>query len=287
MKLVLKNIYKQYGKKLVLEDIDIVLENGIYGLLGQNGAGKTTLISIIVGLLNPTKGEVLCDGILKEKMKTEYYDYIGYMPQYPGYYNNFSAYEMLDYYAQLKGIKKKEKKARIDNLLEFVNLTDCKKIKVGKYSGGMKQRLGIAAALLNNPSIIILDEPTAGLDPKERIRFRNLLSRISEDRIIIIATHIVSDVEYIANKILLLNQGKIIKAASVDELCQDIFGNVWQLETDDKRYVDEMLEKYNVSNVYEENHMYTIRFVSDQAPECNAKKVYPKLEEVFLFWQGR
>lgn len=284
MQLGLENISKTYGDKTALNQVSMELKNGIYGLLGPNGAGKTTLISIIVGLLEATDGEVFCNGISKKKLKNQYFDYIGYMPQYPGYYGNFTGYEMMDYYAVLKGIKKAERKKFIIDLLQLVNLTEQADKKISSYSGGMKQRLGIGCALLNNPAVLILDEPTAGLDPKERIRFRNLISKISENKIVIIATHIVSDVEFIANEIILLNQGKIIKNGTVSELCSEIEGFVWQLETVDKNIVETYLKQYTVSNVYKDGHKYNIRIVSNQKPKKEVKKIYPKLEDVYLYY---
>lgn len=284
MQLRLENISKTYGDKTALNQVSMELKNGIYGLLGPNGAGKTTLISIIVGLLEATDGEVFCNGISKKKLKNQYFDYIGYMPQYPGYYGNFTGYEMMDYYAVLKGIKKAERKKFIIDLLQLVNLTEQADKKISSYSGGMKQRLGIGCALLNNPAVLILDEPTAGLDPKERIRFRNLISKISENKIVIIATHIVSDVEFIANEIILLNQGKIIKNGTVSELCSEIEGFVWQLETVDKNIVETYLKQFTVSNVYKDGHKYNIRIVSNQKPKKEVKKIYPKLEDVYLYY---
>lgn len=237
MKVVLQGIQKKYGRQEVLHHIQLTFENGIYGLIGPNGAGKSTLIRIMVGLEDADEGSILCDDVPKEKLKEKYYDNIGYMPQYPGFYKNFTGYEMMTYYASLKGMKKKEYKSRIISLLEFVNLTDRAKEKVKTYSGGMKQRLAIACALLNNPKLLILDEPTAGLDPKERIRFRNLLTKISEDKIVIIATHIVSDVEYIANKIILLQEGNVLDVDTVSALCKKVEGKIGETKTQDKETV--------------------------------------------------
>lgn len=284
MILTLKNISKSYGKKTALNKVSIDFENGIYGLLGPNGAGKTTLISVIVGLLEAKEGEILCDDVSKKKLKNQYYDYIGCMPQYPGYYGNFTGYEMLDYYGVLKGIKKSDRKKRILELLKLVNLAEQADKKVSSYSGGMKQRLGIGCALLNNPKILILDEPTAGLDPEERIRFRNLLSKISDDKIVIIATHIVSDVELIANKIILLGNGEIIRNGSVGKLCEEIQDIVWQLETEDKAVADCCLEKYVVSNIYKEGSRYSLRIISEKQPSEKAVRICPKLEDVYLHY---
>lgn len=284
MVLTLKNISKSYGEKTALNQVSIELCNGIYGLLGPNGAGKSTLISIIAGLLEASEGKVLCDGVPRKKLKNHYYDYIGYMPQYPGYYGNFTGYEMLDYYGVLKGIKKSDRKKRIWELLKLVNLTEEADKKVKGYSGGMKQRLGIGCAMLNNPKLLILDEPTAGLDPEERIHFRNLLSKISDDKIVIIATHIVSDVELIANKIILLGNGEIVGNGSVGELCEKIKDMVWQLMTEDKAATDSFLREFLVTNIYKEESRYSLRIVSDRRPDENAVSVSPKLEDVYLHY---
>lgn len=284
MVLTLDKLCKRYGNKIVLNDIDISFENGIYGLLGPNGAGKSTLIRIIVGLLEASSGKVLCDGQSKENLKSKYYDYIGYMPQYSGFYDNFTGYQMMDYYAALKGLKKKEREKKINELLELVNMSNHKRKKVGHYSGGMKQRLGVAIALLNDPNILILDEPTAGLDPKERIRFRNLISKISDNRITIIATHIVSDIESIANKIILLSQGNVVRNGTVDELCKEIDGCVSQIVTDDNMQAEECIKNYNVSNIYRNEGKYYIRIVSKQKIEIQCDIMSPKLDDVYLYY---
>lgn len=189
--LIIKNVDFSYGKTKVLQDINIVLENGVTALLGPNGAGKTTLINIIMALYKPDRGEVIYDNHNVRKLKESYYDYIGYLPQMPQFYKNFSAAQFLEYMGTLKGIEKKELKNKINELLILVNLREEKNKKIGAFSGGMRQRLGIAQALLNDPHILILDEPTAGLDPNERIRFRNIISQIGSSKIVILATHIL------------------------------------------------------------------------------------------------
>ena len=212
MELELKDICMSYGKKEVLHHINYKFGQGIYGLLGPNGAGKSTLINILVGLLPPVDGIVTLDGIPTAKMKTEYFEHIGYMPQYAGYYKNFTVYEIMDFFAGLKGINKNHRRERIIQLLDNAGT------KIGACSGGMKQRVGIAIALLNNPEIVILDEPTAGLDPIERIRFKQLIADLGKKSTVILSTHIVTDVENIADEVILLSHGKIIKHGSVEEL---------------------------------------------------------------------
>lgn len=221
MELELKDICMSYGKKEVLYHINYKFGQGIYGLLGPNGAGKSTLINILVGLLPPVSGMVTLDGTPTTKLKTEYFEHIGYMPQYAGYYKNFTVNEILDFFAGLKGISRKDKRERIDTLLEYVNMADNADTKIGACSGGMKQRVGIAIALLNRPEIVILDEPTAGLDPIERIRFKHLISDLGKKTTVILSTHIVTDVENIADDVILLSHGKIIKHGSVESLYKE------------------------------------------------------------------
>ena len=212
IKMELKNLTKSYEKgKIALDHFSAALEPGVYGLLGPNGAGKSTLMNLITQNLEPDEGEILINGISTAKMGASYRDVLGYMPQQQGLYDRFSALEFLRYFAALKGLKAKESRKRIEELLEVVNLTEARNRKLGGFSGGMKQRVLLAQALLNEPQILILDEPTAGLDPKERIRIRNYISSISENKIVLIATHVVSDVECIAKEILLLRSGKLLE----------------------------------------------------------------------------
>lgn len=202
MELKIDHITKKYGDKVALNDVSIQLQPGIYGLLGPNGAGKSTLINIIVQLLSPTQGSIRFDGKDISKMGAEYRSLLGYLPQTVGLYKNFTGRQMLSYLASLKGLPEDQKQEQVAQVLEMVNLTQDADRKIGRYSGGMRQRIGIAQALLGDPKILIFDEPTAGLDPKERIRFMNILSELSSDKIILLATHIVSDVEHIAHFVL-------------------------------------------------------------------------------------
>lgn len=220
MELVIDRVSKQYKNKIAVDRISLKLEKGICGLLGANGAGKTTLMRMICGILTPTGGSISFDG--RDVSEEEYRAVLGYLPQDFGYYPDFTGRDFLLYMAALKGIEKKEAIKRVKELLELVSLTEVAKKKIKTYSGGMKQRLGIAQALLNHPQILILDEPTAGLDPKERVRFRNLIAELGKDAIVILSTHIVSDVDRIADRILMMNSGRLVFDGTRDEIDGDL-----------------------------------------------------------------
>lgn len=220
MELVIDRVSKQYRNKIAVDRISLTLGKGIYGLLGANGAGKTTLMRMLCGILTPTSGTISYDGI--DVSEEDYRAILGYLPQDFGYYPDFSGRDFLLYMAALKGLGKESAKKRVDELLELVSLADVAKKKMKTYSGGMKQRLGIAQALLNNPQILILDEPTAGLDPKERVRFRNLIATLGKDNIVILSTHIVSDIDRIADRILMMNNGKLVFDGTRDEITGDL-----------------------------------------------------------------
>lgn len=283
MKLEIKNLIKKYGDKVVVDQISLELKEGVYGLLGPNGAGKTTLMRMIADVLKPTKGEILVEGINKNKLAADYRDLIGYLPQDIGYYNNFTAQRFLEYVSALKGIDRRKAKKKICELLEIVRLTEYKDKKIGKFSGGMKQRLGIAQSLLNNPKILILDEPTAGLDPNERIRFKNIIADISKDRVVILSTHIVSDIEFIANEILIIKEGRLIQRAKPLELTHKLTGKVWALEVTESELHD-INSKYKIANICRENNSITVRIVGDKKPNEYAKDEKPNLQDVFLYY---
>lgn len=215
MELIVNRVTKQYHNKIAVDRISVTLHQGVYGLLGANGAGKTTLMRMLCGILKPTSGSITFDGI--DAAEEQYRAILGYLPQDFGYYPEFTAMDFLLYFAALKGIPKPRAKRKTKELLKLVSLEDAERKKIKTFSGGMKQRLGIAQALLNDPKLLILDEPTAGLDPKERVRFRNLINRLGKDSIILLSTHILSDVEHIADQILMMKDGQLIFQGSYEE----------------------------------------------------------------------
>ena len=285
MKLEIKNISKTYKKGTVkaLDDFSVTLTPGVYGLLGPNGAGKSTLMNIITDNLNADSGEVLYDGENINKLGKDYRSVLGYMPQQQGLYDDFTLNRFLWYMSALKGLKKKDAKEKITSLLETVNLTESAHKKLGGFSGGMKQRALIAQALLNNPKILILDEPTAGLDPKERIRIRNFISEIAEDKIVLISTHVVSDIEFIAKEIILLKEGKLISHNTCNSLTKEINNKVFEVEIE-KEKLKYFQENYRVSNLFHSGDKITVRIVTDTPPKNYAPKpVPPTLEDLYLY----
>lgn len=281
MKIEFKDLSKRYRKKYALRDFSATLTTGVYGLLGANGAGKTTLINILVGLLRADAGRVLVDGRDTREMGNEFLSQIGYLPQYPQFYRDFTVIDFLAYMCALKGIPSKAGRDRADELLEIVNLSDARQKRIGALSGGMRQRVGIAQAMLGDPAILILDEPTAGLDPQERIRFRNLITRFSKDRMVLLATHIVSDVEFVASQVILLKEGSLICQDTPSALEQEITDIVWTVtvsSNDDLHQFD----NYNISNMQRNEGGVTVRIVSRSRPHPAAINTKPNLEDVFL-----
>ncbi len=283
--LEIKNISKTYKKGTVkaLDNFSVTLTSGVYGLLGPNGAGKSTLMNIITDNLNSDSGEVLYDGGNIKKLGKSYRSVLGYMPQQQGLYDDFTLKRFLWYMAALKGLKKKEAKEKITSLLETVNLTSSAHKKLGSFSGGMKQRALIAQALLNDPEILILDEPTAGLDPKERIRIRNFISEIAENKIVLISTHVVSDIEFIAKEIILLKSGQLVSHDTCNNLIKEIENKVFEIEVDREK-LKYFQDNYRVSNLYHSDDKIVVRIVTDNKPENGkAESVKPTLEDLYLY----
>lgn len=283
MELKLEHLCKQYGTKCAVNDVSVNLKPGVYGLLGANGAGKTTLMRMICGVLKPTSGSIKLNGKTMEELGEQYYTHLGYMPQDFGFYPDFTAREFMHYMAAVKGLGDKGAKAKTEQLLTMVNLHDVADKKIKSYSGGMKQRLGIAQAELNDPAILILDEPTAGLDPKERVRFRNIISDFAKEKIVILSTHIVSDVSYIADTILMMKQGQFLLQEPMATVTDGIKGKVWELLVDN-READKYSGEFCVVNLHHENNKVRLRIVSDTAPSPEAITVEPSLEDLFLYY---
>lgn len=280
-----KNLTKKYGEKTALSGLCFELKNGIYALLGPNGAGKTTFMNILAGVLSKTEGEIFYDGVPVKKTESAYLSKLGYLPQNPSFYKNFTAKDFLNYMGALKGIPQKLLEKQIKELLCEVNLAESENKKIGAFSGGMLRRLGIAQALLGEPELLIFDEPTAGLDPKERIRFKNLLSKLSKDKIIIIATHIVSDVEFFADNIILLKNGRVAAFKKPEELLEDVKPFVWEVFTS-PRELDAFLNTAAVSEASYENGQYKLRIVSDKKPHESAVNAPPSLNDVYMKYFG-
>ena len=283
MELSLDRLTKHYGNKIAVDCVSATLKPGVYGLLGANGAGKTTLMRMLCAILESTSGEVLLNGKEVTAMGADYRNVLGYLPQDFGYYPNYTAMEFLMYISALKGIPKKIAMKRSKELLEEVGLSHVANKKVKTFSGGMNQRVGIAQALLNNPDILIFDEPTAGLDPKERVRFRNLLSEYAGDKIVILSTHIVSDIEAIADEVLLMKKGKFVLQGTVQELTEKANGKVWELTVPAKE-ARKWQAKTTVANLRHEGKEVVLRIISDKKPSEEAVSCEATLEDLYLYY---
>lgn len=285
MELRISNLTKEFDGCKAVDDVSYTMGCGVYGLLGVNGAGKTTLMRMLTTLMKPTSGEILWDGQNIFTMDGRYRMLLGYLPQDFGYYPDFTVLDYLLYIASIKGIRPAVAKQRAKELLKQVGLTKARNKKMKTLSGGMKRRAGIAQAMLNNPKILILDEPTAGLDPSERIRFRNLISELAEDRIVLLSTHIVSDIEYIANDILLMKDGQITVSGTSEEIIATMPDKVWRC-TVPKGKIDAYLKAYKVSNVKTVSNGVELRIVAKNPPAENVIQETPTLEDVFLYYFG-
>ncbi len=285
MEVRFEGLSKQYRGKYALKDFTATMREGVYGLLGSNGAGKTTLLNLLMGILRADGGEIYIDGGNVRRKGVDFLKEIGYLPQYPRFYRDFTVEEFLQYMCAVKDIPKQKGLQKMEELLKAVNLMDARTKKIGQLSGGMRQRLGIAQAMLNDPKILILDEPTAGLDPQERIRFRNLISQFSEGRLVILATHIVSDVEFIANRIILLKEGKLVCLGSPAELEESLEGKIWEAHIEGETVPAELL-KYRISNMIREENGVGLRLIANEEPWPGAITRHANLEEVFLYYGG-
>ena len=286
MELKTIGLTKKFGSKTAVDNLNITLTNGVYGLLGANGAGKTTLMRLLCNIQTPTSGKIMLNGRSIVELGEKYRNLLGYLPQHFGYYPDFSAYDFLRYVSALKGLDEKAAHKKSKELLEAVDLSRESKHKIKTFSGGMKQRLGIAQAMLNDPRILILDEPTAGLDPKERIRIRNLISEVAKDKIVIIATHVVTDVEFIAKEIVMLSNGKIIRSGSPSKLLQELDGKVWNIFLSDNE-IDEVNTGYKVSNISRDADGVIARIIADSYDgRWQKEAVRPNLEDLYLYLNG-
>jgi ABC-2 type transport system ATP-binding protein len=287
MQLNIQNLGKQYHRGFWgLKDFSLEIGPGILGLLGPNGAGKSTFMRMLATITKPTEGIISWNDVDIVKSPDTIRAVLGYLPQDFGVYPNLNAVEFLEYMAAIKGLDAKATKKRINELLQVVNLAEAAKRPLGGYSGGMKQRVGIAQALLNDPQLLIVDEPTVGLDPEERVRFRNLLSDLSGERIIILSTHIVSDVEATATQIVLVNKGHLLRKSAPEDLLKELDGKVWEWTVSSDDLVV-LKTKHIVSGTIRRSDGLEVRVVSENKPDANAQNIPPNLEDAYLFFIGR
>lgn len=285
MELLVENLTKEFKEIRAVDGIDCRMEKGVYGLLGVNGAGKTTFMRMLCTLLRPTGGKILYNGQDIFEMGAKYRGKLGYLPQEFGYYPDFSVKDYLLYIASIKGINKAVARKKVNVLIQKVGLSKVQNRKMKKLSGGMKRRAGIAQAMLNDPEILILDEPTAGLDPSERIRFRNLVSELASQRLVVLSTHIVPDVEYIANQILLMKDGALVHAGTLPEIIREVDEKVWSADIPQEQ-AQYYMKNYKVVNVRNGEGMVHMRILADEMPCLGAKQEGLTLEDVFLHYFG-
>ncbi|MBN8047768.1 ABC transporter ATP-binding protein [Paraclostridium bifermentans] len=284
-KLEIVNLTKSYKYKNANENINLVLESGVYGLLGPNGAGKTTLMKQVATLKQPTSGKILYNGKDINTLDENYRAIVGYLPQDFDAYKNFSAKDFLLYIGALKGMDKRAAKEKADKLLKLVGLYDVRNKAISKFSGGMKRRVGIAQALLNDPKILILDEPTAGLDPQERARFRNLLSQIGKETIVILSTHIISDIESVAKETIMIKDGKVLLQGTHKEILDDMNGKVYSIKVKNESEVYAIQNKYKIVSIQRGVEDIELRVISENSiTDADAKSIDPRFEDVYMFY---
>ena len=283
MELQIEHVSKHFKDKKAVNDVSLKITSGVWGLLGANGSGKTTLMRIVAGIMEPTSGQVLYEGLPIQTLGESYRDIFGYLPQEFGFYPEFTVRDYLEYVAALKGLTRQDTKRKLEELLEKLALTDIQKKKITKLSGGMKRRVGIAQALMNDPQVLVLDEPTSGLDPGERVRFRNLLSELAQDRIVLISTHIVSDIEYIATQNAVMKDGQIIAVGTTEELVRLVEGKVWEciIPVTDLQKYEMYFRIVNLRN--EENNHVSLRYLSEQPCIAGSVPASPRLEDLYLW----
>ena len=283
MKLVIRGLNKSYGSKAALQDFHAVFENGIYGILGPNGAVKSTLMNILTDNLLRDSGRILCNEKEITKMKEQYRKIMGYMPQQQQLYDSFTVNHFISYMGTLRGMNKKEIKMRMEELFPLLNLNEVRRKKIKELSGGMKQRVLLLQALLDDPQILILDEPTAGLDPKERIRIRNLISDLSGDKIVLIATHVVSDIEFISKEILLMKNGRVVDKDCPEALQKKIAGKVFEIRIVQEE-LNQVKKEFEISNLFRTEGEIVVRVISEECPTAYRwTEVSPTLEDVYLY----
>lgn len=283
MELTITNLSKQFKDKTAVDNVCLSLTPGVWGLIGANGAGKTTLMQMIADILKPTSGKILYEGRDIHTLGEEYRNIFGFLPQEFGFFQDFTVKDYLEYMAALKDVPKVETGKKIEGLLHTLTLNDVRNKKIIKLSGGMKRRVGIAQAMLNDPKILIMDEPTAGLDPGERVRFRNFISEFSHDRIVLVSTHIVSDIEYIATQNAIMKAGKILDFGTTDELVRQVEGKVWSCKVLSNKLSMYEMKLRIVNQRSEENNMVSIRYLADESQVSESVMVQPRLEDLYLW----
>ncbi|HBF5096344.1 TPA: ABC transporter ATP-binding protein [Clostridioides difficile] len=283
MELKIEHVTKKFKDKIALEDVCLTLTPGVWGFLGANGAGKTTLMRIITDIMKPTNGKILYNGKNIYTMGAEYRNLLGFLPQEFGFPQDFSVKDYLEYIAALKDVPPREVKGKINNLLEILTLSDVKNKKIIKLSGGMKRRVGIAQAMLNDPKILIMDEPTAGLDPGERVRFRNFISEFSHNRVVLISTHIVSDIEYISTQNAIMKSGKILDVGTTDKLVKKVEGKVWECLISNRDISKYEMNLRIINQRSEKNNQVSIRYLAEKSQIDNSIAVEPRLEDLYLW----